>query len=68
MSRPLSYSFHLKDEARLFTVACHPVPGMKFQVTESALCSLLQTGFHSSRMAVKEQFSTLCEEYATVSS
>ncbi|CAL9158349.1 unnamed protein product [Musa hybrid cultivar] len=57
MSRPLSYSFHLKDEARLFNVAV-------VHVTQSQVL----TGFHSSRMAVKEQFSSLCEEYATVSS
>ncbi|CAL9110228.1 unnamed protein product [Musa acuminata var. zebrina] len=56
MSRPLSYSFlHLKDEARLFTVAEH---GCRVHVTQSQVL----TGFHSSRMAVKEQFSSLCEE------
>ncbi|CAL9131183.1 unnamed protein product, partial [Musa textilis] len=49
----ISYSFHLQDEARLFTVAEH---GCRVhRVTESALCVLrLLTGFHSSRMAVKE--------------
>ncbi|CAL9150321.1 unnamed protein product [Musa hybrid cultivar] len=61
MSRPLSCSFHLKDEARLFTVAEH---GCRVHVTQSQVL----TGFHSSRMAVKEQFLSLCEEYATVSS